>query len=436
MSSSPPEPRGPAGAPALAAEQLKEVPAPFPGIVWIALLLEFLERFAYYGTAINLSVYLSENCGMNDVQSGELMAWFALVRSWLPVPVGSFADRLLGFKAALVLSFVLYVGAYLCLYLFPSHVGAWFAVLSIGIAGAFLKPVIPATVRRASPPERRAMGFSLFYASVNAGSVFGKTLAKLIRTVASLRATILDAIGACVVALALTVALFKEPKAAPEAKGTTPDKPGEREGPFWDLLRGLANPALSIFLVLIAGYYLCSEQFYQTFPKYIQRVFGDDAPREYISLINPAAIALFQVVMTRLTKGLPSLFSIAAGAVVAALAMLLMGSLSTSLWGACASFFVFAFAEMLIAPRYYEFISSFAPKGREGMYMGVAIVPAGIGGLVGGYLSGALIEKWLPKVGARDPFAIWSTYAVIGLGCALLLFGYAFILRKLRRAPV
>ena len=139
--------------------------------------------------------------------------------------------------------------------------------------------------------------------------------------------------------------------------------------------------------------------------------------------------------MTRLTKGLPSLFSIAAGAAVAALAMLLMGSLSSSLWGACASFFVFAFAEMLIAPRYYEFISSFAPKGREGMYMGVAIVPAGIGGLIGGYLSGALIEKWLPKQGDRDPFAIWSTYAAIGIGCALLLFGYAFLLRKLRRAP-
>lgn len=416
-------------------EALAETPRPFPRIVWIALLLEFLERFAYYGTAINLSVYLSENCGMSDVESGALMAWFAGVRSWLPVPIGAVADRLLGFKAALVVSFVLYMGAYLLLYLFPTFTGAWIAVLSIGVAGAFLKPVIPATVRRASPPERRAMGFSLFYASVNAGSVFGKTLAKLVRTLASLRATIIDAIVACGLALVITIGLFKAPPPLDAEARPDPSKSEKAEpGPFSDLLTGLKNPALSVFLLLISGYYLCNEQFYQTFPKYIQRVFGDDAPREYISLINPAAIALFQVIMTRVTRGLRPLVSIATGALVASVAMLLMGSLSTSLWGACASFFVFAFAEMLIAPRYYEFISSFAPKGREGMYMGVAIVPAGIGGLIGGYLSGQLIDKWLPKQGARDPLAIWATYAAIGLGCALMLYLYAFVLGRARAA--
>lgn len=412
-------------------------PTPFPRIVWIALLLEFLERFAYYGVAINLSVYLSDNCGMNDLQSGALMAWFVPVRAWVPVVVGALADKLIGFKGSLLLSFALYVGAYLALFLNPTPAGAWFGVLAVGVAGAFLKPVIPATVRRASPIERRAEGFSLFYASVNAGSVFGKSLAMAVRLLVSLRATIIDAVVASVVALALTIGLYRAPaptgEAAVATKEAEPSAASARTGPFWDLVSGLKQPSLSVFLLLIAGYYLCAEQFYQTFPKYIVRVFGDGVPREAISLINPAAIALFQVLMTRATKRIPPLVSIALGAVIAAVSMFLMGSL-TSLVGACISFGVFAFAEMLIAPRYYEFISSFAPKGRESMYMGVALIPSGIGGLVGGYLSGWLIQQWLPKEGPHDPFTIWSTYAGIGIGCAIMLFVYAFVSARLRRS--
>src|SRR5262245_32451059 len=141
-----------------------------------------------------------------------------------------------------------------------------------------------------------------------------------------------------------------------------------------------------IFLCLIAGYYLLLEQFYQTFPLYIQRSFGEKAPREYITLINPAAIATLQMVIGPLTKRIPPLLSIALGVFIASTSMFLMGAMP-SLAGACASFFVFAIAEMVLSPRYYEYISSFSPKGREGLYMGLAIAPFGVGGLVGGVLS-------------------------------------------------
>ena len=41
----------------------------------------------------------------------------------------------------------------------------------------------------------------------------------------------------------------------------------------------------------------------------------------------------------------------------------------------CLSFLIFAFAEMFFSARYYEYISSFAPPGREALYMGLAIAP-------------------------------------------------------------
>lgn len=400
----------------------------FPGVFWIALLLEFLERLAYYGVYVNLAVYLTKTVGLTDVENGSLLGIFALVRSWVPVGTGALADKI-GFKRSLAISFGLYALSYTALFLFPSRPGAWGAVMGMAIAGAFLKPVIPATVRRYSPEEKRSLGFSYFYASVNTGSVVGKVATKIVREALSLRASMINAVVACVIGLGVCLAFFREPKAplVPVAPAA-PEKKEPKQGAsnvLEDLWGAVTNVRLMAFVVLISGYYLLIEQFYQTFPTYIVRSFGEEAPREYITLINPAAIALLQVLVGRLTAKIPGPYAIALGVLVGAGSMLLMGSVPT-LVGACGAFFVFAVAEMIMSPRYYEYIASFAPKGREGMYMGFAIVPVGIGGLVGGVLSGALISRYLPEKGERHPLYVWGTYAAIGVVCAAFLGIYGF----------
>ena len=405
---------------------------PFPRIFWIALLLELLERMAFYGVYINLSVYLGKTVGLTDIETGQLLGVFALVRSWVPLGAGILADRI-GFRASLSVSFILYAISYGLLFLLPMRWGAWLAVMGIAVAGAFLKPVIPATVRLYSPEERRTVGFSYFYASVNAGSVVGKTLTKIVREMVSLRASMLNAIVACLVALGITLTLFKEPKSTEAPEKAKQESAPKANNPLTDVFAAAKNFPLSMFIILISGYYLLIEQFYQTFPTYIVRTFGETVPREYITLINPASIAILQVFVGRLTAKLAAPMAISLGVFVGAISMLLMGAFP-SLIGACGSFFVFALAEMILSPRYYEYISSFAPKGREGMYMGIAIIPAGVGGLIGGILSGNLIAKFLPENGPKNPLAVWGTYAAIGVGCALLIFTYGrWIARRRER---
>jgi len=91
---------------------------------------------------------------------------------------------------------------------------------------------------------------------------------------------------------------------------------------------------------------------------------------------------------------------------------------------------VFALAEMVYSPRYYQYVSSFAPKGKEGLYMGLGLAPFGLGGLAGGVLSGRLIKQHLPEVGTRYPLRVWGSYAVIGVVCASMLAVYALWERK------
>lgn len=417
---------------------------PFPRVFWVAILLEVVERMAFYGVYINLSVYLGQTVGLSDTEIGSLLGVFALTRSWVPVLTGALSDKL-GFRRSLVLSFALYVLAYLSLYgvaAFHEHrallrVLAWGAVLAIAVAGAFLKPVIPGTVRRYAPPERRTQGFSIFYASVNAGSVVGKVLTKIVRVLLTLRASIVNSVVASVVGLAIAIMAYFEPEGEPSApKASKDEEPLRRdEGFLRSLWQVLTEPRLVGFLVVVSGYYLLIEQFYQTFPVYIVRMFGEKAPREEISLINPFSIALLQVLVARFTKKLRPLPAMAFGIFVGAVSMGLMGAIPT-LWGACGSFFVFAIAEMIYSPRYYEYVSSFAPKGREGLYMGLALVPSGLGGLVGGVLSGRLIAAYLPKGGAvLRPGVVWGTYAAIGVVCALLLAGFAAMFAPPKKDP-
>src|ERR1700690_3577315 len=125
-------------------------PAPFPRVFWVALLLELLERLAFYGVYVNLAVYLTGTIGLTDIENGSLLGVFALVRSWVPVGTGALADRI-GFRRSLVISFALYIAAYLLLFAAPTRAGAWAAVIGMAIGGAFLKPAIPATVRRYAP---------------------------------------------------------------------------------------------------------------------------------------------------------------------------------------------------------------------------------------------------------------------------------------------
>lgn len=395
----------------------------FPRIVWVSLLLEFVERFAFYGVYVNLQIYLLKTVHLAEAAVGLMLGWFAAGRAWIPVVMGALSDRL-GFRRSLVLAFLGYVAAYGCLFGLTSVWGAGLGIFMMSLAGAFLKPVIPATVRKYSPEGKERVGFSMFYASVNAGSVVGKVLTKVVRSMVSLRATMINALLACMMGLALTLSLYREPATSAEARAHEASK--EKRLTLRETLSALrGQPRLFVFLAMVSGYYLLIEQFYQTFPVHIVRLFGESAPREYITLINPAAIALLQMLVTRVSGRLNASYAMAAGVFVGALSMLLMG-LWPSLLGACASFFVFALAEMLYSPRYYEYVTSFAPKGREGLLMGVALIPQGLGGLIGGVLSGRLIAAYLPKVGPKNPFAIWSVYSAIGVGCALLLTLYAY----------
>lgn len=402
--------------------------APFPRTFYVANAIELLERLAHYGLYIGLSLYLVNVVAMTDKEVGSVLGNWRFVASLAPIPCGAIADRLT-FKRSLVLAFVLYATAYGTIFLLPQKGPVIGALFLAAFAGGFLKPVITGTVVRTSPEGRQAEGFAIFYRMVNSGSVVGKTLAFLVRRLVAIRYVSFTSVLASLAALGLAAFAYEEPKSDPDAK----------KGPaLSELLRGyreaLRNVRFAFFLLVAAGFYFMIEQFYMTFPTYVTRHIDEKAPLEIITLINPAFIALFQGIVLRVLKNVRAITAMTIGVLVASTSMLVMGAVPT-LVGACLSGALFACAEMSFSPRFYDFVASFAPKGKEGMYMGLTFVPSAIGAWLGGQASGRLIAAHLPKTGPRDPFTIWSTYAALGLVCAFGLFVYGWVTRPREAKP-
>ena len=404
-----------------------ETKRPFPRTFYYANAIELFERLAHYGVYVGLALYLSNVVKFSDPEVGFVLGNFRFIGSMAPIPCGAIADRIT-FKRSLVIAFIGYTVGYSCLLAFPSKVPVMCSLVIVAISGGFLKPVITGTVVRTSPPGREAEGFGIFYRMVNSGSVVGKSLAYLVRRFVALRLVAATSITASLAALALAIFAYTEPADAAE-KGKGPG--------LGIVLRGYATALRNIrfasFLVVFAGFYFMAEQFYFTFPQYVTRHIDAKAPLEIITLINPALIAIFQGVVTRTVKRLGPITAMTTGVVIGSVSMLVMGSFQ-SLAGACLSGAIFAFAEMTFSHRFYAHIASFAPKGKAGMYMGLAFVPFAIGAWIGGQASGFLVAKYLPKVGPRDPFAIWSIYAGLGLVCAVAMFIYGLATKASEKA--
>ena len=302
-----------------AAEPAKE---PFPSTFYFANAIELFERLAHYGMYVGLSLYLTSVVGFDDVGSGVWLGNFRLVGSLSPIVCGSIADRIT-FKRSLIVAFCLYATGYLGLFAYPSTTLAPFSLMLMAVGGGFMKPVITGTVVRTAPAGRQTEGFSIFYRMINAGSVIGKPLAYLSRTLLGLRYVMLNSVVASLIALGIAVFGYREP-----------EKGAAKPTPLSETLKGygtaLRNLRFTVFLVIFAGFYFMAEQFYMTFPKYVTRVIDPNAKFEFITLINPLLIATFQGVVAPSATPPPSspVGSMLAGMLIASpSSMLAMGVL-------------------------------------------------------------------------------------------------------------
>jgi proton-dependent oligopeptide transporter, POT family len=152
--------------------------------LFVLFFAEMWERFSYYGMRALLVLYLvsevtSENPGLgwNDHDAGMLYGNYTMLVYITPILGGIIADRILGFRKAIMIGAILMSLGHFSLAFEP--IPAFYLGLGLIIIGnGFFKPNISSMVGQLYPEgsAKKDSGYTIFYQGINVGAFLGSIL--------------------------------------------------------------------------------------------------------------------------------------------------------------------------------------------------------------------------------------------------------------------
>ena len=192
------------------------------------------------------------------------------------------------------------------------------------------------------------------------------------------------------------------------------------------------------FLSIVVCVRLIFFHFHYTFPKYGIRELGEGAPiGRLFGVLNPVLIIFLTPIVGALTQKYSAYKVVVIGSFIAALSVFFMavppvwyndlahgslGNFICNTWlgqntpidqinplfiGIFFFFFLLSIGEAFYSPRLYEYPAAIAPKGQEGSYMSLSLLPYFVAKFFVGALSGWLLTEFCPAEGPRNSEMMW-----------------------------
>ena len=432
----------------------------FPRAFWTGNAAELCERAAYYGTFIALRTYLIRVVGLDDVQAGVVAGLFGGWIYLVPFFTGAIADRI-GFRYALMLAFALLTAGYGALGMFSTLTPVLGGLALIVLGGAFVKPVITGTVAKSSDATNRARAFSIFYMVVNIGSFTGKTVVAPMRIQMGVETVPWFSAGASLFALILVLLIYRPP----DDRAVQPKNLKETLQGMWMAVSNLRFFAL---ILITAGFWAIQGQLYASMPDYVLRMAGETYKPEWYANVNPLVVVIFVVAVTQLVRKWKPQSSIMIAMALIPLSSLAMASSSyfqgnVDIFGISVhpitlmmviGIAIQGLAECFLSPKYLEFASKQAPRGKEGVFLGFAHVNTFFAWMFGFIFSGYLLRSYCPEPTTLTPALqeqhalalvgqapmpavyahanyLWFAYAGIGVASFLALLVYIWVTNRI-----
>jgi dipeptide/tripeptide permease len=432
----------------------------FPRTFWTGNAAELCERAAYYGTFIALRTYLIRVVGLDDVQAGVVAGLFGGWIYLVPFFTGAAADRM-GFRKALILAFALLTVGYGTLGVFHTLGPVLVGLALIVLGGAFVKPVITGTVAKSSDSVNRARAFSIFYMVVNIGSFTGKTVVAPMRIQMGVETVPWFSSGACLFALILVMLIYRPPD-------DTDVQPRNLKETLQGMWMAMSNMRFFALIIITAGFWAIQGQLYASMPDYVLRMAGETYKPEWYANVNPLVVVIFVVAITQLVRKwkpqnsmLVAMFLIPLSSVAMATSSWFSGNVN--IFGIEVHPITFmmvigiaiqGLAECFLSPKWLEFASKQAPRGKEGVFLGFAHINTFFAWMFGFIFSGYLLKKYCPEpttlpsaiqeqhtlaLAGQAPMPeiyahanyLWWSYAGIGLLSFVALIVFIFVTNRI-----
>jgi len=438
---------------------------------WGIQLINFLDCTFYFALLTIATVFLSEDLGLTDKQAGYSTACFTSATSLMLFMSGLCTDWL-GIRRSLNLSMiamlVLRLGV-VVVGLMPSlpHRGLTASVLLFLMAPfmAGIQTVFQSSCQRFTSKRSRSAGFNLWYLFMNIGAAAAGLSIDIVRKALHLPNVHIFSMGAVLAFLCLLVGwtMIKRedqlvgPDESPEAR--TEEAEVKHKSPLQGFIEVIREPTLWRLLVLIAliiGVRAVYAYLYLLMPKYWLRTIGPTAAFGTLNAINPIGIVIGLVLFIPLANKFKVFDMLIYGAMISAFSLFPMalpwdwysGDIARAHYlMALVCMVILTVGEVAWSPKLYEYTAAIAPKGQEGTYLGLSLIPWFVAKTLVSAFSGHMLEYWSPEkvtVGGEtvplqqamiqgklgywhSPAAMWlvlALYALAGCFLALLLRGW------------
>ena len=415
---------------------------------WVAIIMEFFERGAYYGVLSVLSVYLvlqgeEGGLGFTKSQAGTIMGTIQPLLYFLPIVAGGIADRY-GYRRILFFAFTCITGGYFLTAMTESYIPVFASLLLMAVGAGFFKPVISGTIAKSTTEENSTLGFGIFYWSINLGAfLVPLILVPILKANGYPTIFYMAAAVGCILMLINTF-LYKEPAANLNQQSSNSKSIKEL---LIGILAVLKDYKFLVLIFLYSGFWILYFQMYGTVLWYLKE-YVDMAPidnavnsflgifvdnpswkfdTEHVTVINAGVIICLQLIVSRLVQNWPALPTMIMGIGCGTLGMAIL-SISGSPWIFIVGLMVFTLGEMTTHPKFLSYIGIIAPPDKKALYMGYSFLYGVIGSSIGSFLGAGLYVRIVEEMG--QPQLLWLIFSGIGVLSIVGLLLYNKIVNK------
>lgn len=442
-----------------------------PKEYWGVQLINFFDSTAYFAMTGIAMLYLTKDAGFAAIPAGYVYTLFSSVVT-ISMLVSGVVGDMLGVRKSLWISMgvkLVFSAALGLLGVVQSVPGrrALIVVCLVCLAPmlAMIQTVFQAANVRFTSKRSRSAGFNLWYLFMNAGAFAAGIVIDGVRLTLHKPVSWIVGFGAVtsVLSLLVTMSLIRTDKqvygpgeeaeegAAKDLAKAKAEKPKDeieapKQGALSRLRDMMSTQAFWRFLALTAVLLGVRAVFLENailMPNYWIEVMGQDAPIGKLNMINPFLIVSGLILFIPLSNKWSVFRMLTIGAIVSALSLFVLvlpwnvfsGHFGTAHFRMSAIMMVvLSLGEVIWSPKLSEYTAAIAPKGQEGAYLGMSMMPWFIAKMAVSAMSGHMLNRWSPEgsgvklmAGQVDfwhsPSAMWlilGIWAISGPVIALL----------------
>ncbi len=449
---------------------LKDTPREYWGIQAI----NFLDCTAYFALLTVVTLFLSEEIGLDDKDAGYIVTLFTSLTAILLFVSGLLTDAM-GIRRSLFWAMITRALATVAVVALASLPNIPWRVPLITIAFVAMAPsmammqtIFQSSTKRYTSERSRSAGFNLWYLFMNIGAALAGVLVDVFRLQLGLSSTWIMGLGAftslaCLAVMLMTIRTeaqfgedgkFEKPKAFDSGAPAVPKKSSLRI--LKEMVSEMAFWRFCVLFILLLGVRSVFIYVYLLMPKYWTRVLGEDAAIGTLNTINPVLIVVGLILFIPLANKYNVFKMLVYGAVISSFslfALVLPWQTAGQVLGFFGQIFhvewlrndfvpayyalsvlsmvVLSLGEVIWSPKLQEYTAAIAPEGQEGSYMGLSMVPWFGAKTIVGFFSGHMLTRWVPEgIGPKlregtvpfwdSPEAMWLILGLVALAGPIL----------------